>query len=507
MLRMVRWVTCVTVVLGASGCFSGSSAAGLPCDDDDQCGTELRCEMGVCGGPSTTSEQPTTTDAPTSTTMTASTDETTTMPSTSSTSADTTMDPGSSSTTSSESSSTSEGPPVCTPPPDRSVCDPKTSPLNKDAIAIALAMPQGEINPTAVTVGDYVGNSALDFAVGSHTSQRITIFGNNGAGGFDDAETSDATDDFIVDMVDLDLECDGTTDFLTVGYQAQLERFTLENGELVPGDSIDVSLHGFSLAVGDIVDDEQQRPEVVVAQGHETNRVEIVGIVEGTLGVHGAVDGFTGNSPWEIGLYDLGLGNGVQAFVANSNIDDGDVTLANDVVSVLGFDTWQPYQADESPVAANFRTPYAIAFGTFTAANAGIEIAVAEKYISTSMNEESQEPGRVRIFGIDRMRDPIFVQRASFMVGVGPRAMAAADLDCDGLHDLVISHSGIGLDGDGELQVRFGGELETADVVVGTLGGGSTRIGVGDFDGNGAPEAAVADWATPRVHIVRATSE
>lgn len=32
------------------GCFSGGFASGLPCRDDADCGPELRCEAGVCGG-------------------------------------------------------------------------------------------------------------------------------------------------------------------------------------------------------------------------------------------------------------------------------------------------------------------------------------------------------------------------------------------------------------------------------------------------------------------------
>lgn len=504
---MVRWVTGVTVALGASGCFSGTNAAGLPCENDDQCGTELRCEMGVCGGPSTTADDTTTPSTSVTMTMTSAepTDGTSSTSPTSSTSEDTTSDTGS--PTSSESGTTGDPLPTCVVPPDRSVCAKDTEPLDQAVIAIAYPMPPGEVRPTAVTVGDYVGSSSLDFAVGSHDSQRITIFANNNLGAFSDGAMSPQTTDWIVDMVDLDLECDGIQDFLTVGYMPQLERFTLEDGVFAAADPIAVSIGGFSLAVGDIVDDEQLRPEVLVAQGHKTDLVEIVGIVEGTLGVHGSVEAYSGSTPWEIAVRDLGLGAGPQAFVANSNaMQQPSVTGFDDSVHVLSFDGWTPDQADESPVAGDFRTPYAIAFGTFTSLQAGVEIAVAEKYISVSGDEASQEPGRVRVFGIDPERSPIFVERASIEVGVGPRAMAAADLDCDGLHDLVISHSGVDLDGDGELQVRFGGSLGTVQSPVTSLGGGSTRIGIGDFDGDGAPEAAVADWATPRVHVVRATA-
>ncbi len=34
-----------------AGCFGGDFVQGLPCDNDDDCGPELLCVEGVCGGP------------------------------------------------------------------------------------------------------------------------------------------------------------------------------------------------------------------------------------------------------------------------------------------------------------------------------------------------------------------------------------------------------------------------------------------------------------------------
>lgn len=53
----------------AIGCFTGADALGLPCNEDKDCGTDLACREGFCGGPpagsdtSTTASTSTTTDA------------------------------------------------------------------------------------------------------------------------------------------------------------------------------------------------------------------------------------------------------------------------------------------------------------------------------------------------------------------------------------------------------------------------------------------------------------
>ncbi|MCX4240974.1 hypothetical protein [Paraliomyxa miuraensis] len=46
--------------LGATSCFDGADALGLPCREDADCGKGQRCEAGVCGGPTATGDASTT---------------------------------------------------------------------------------------------------------------------------------------------------------------------------------------------------------------------------------------------------------------------------------------------------------------------------------------------------------------------------------------------------------------------------------------------------------------
>ncbi|WAS95854.1 hypothetical protein [Nannocystis punicea] len=82
----------VAWALALSACFTGGFLSGQPCTADSDCGPNLRCEAGVCGGPTAQTSPTSTTTTPT-TTMTAS-DATTVEPtSTSTTTTTTTADP------------------------------------------------------------------------------------------------------------------------------------------------------------------------------------------------------------------------------------------------------------------------------------------------------------------------------------------------------------------------------------------------------------------------------
>lgn len=469
-------------LVGVCGCFTGTSAAGLPCENHDQCGTELRCEQGVCGGPSGTSNLDTTVSATSTESSTGGTGSSGTDPT-------------------SESGSSGDPQPACGPPPDPWVC---TGTQARGSLAHAIYTFPDDDRSTAVTVGYYSGDGALDVAVGHHDSRRITILENTGTGSFSAPEAILEVEHNIAYMVASDLDCDGVHEFYTIGYQPELQWATFNGSLFQTQPPIPVAAGGFSLAVGDVVRDGDDRPELLVAFGQGTNRVDMFEGVSGAPALIAGVFGVAGAAPWEIIVMQSALGPRV--LVADSNQNDYVTNSPFDhIVHVLA-PTGRPdtveLEVDPmfSAVATDFQNPYAMAVGSFTAPGA-TQVAVAEKFIGAGF-EESTEAGRVRVFDVTADG---FEQVAELPVGIGPRAIAAADLDCDGLTDLVISNSGLA-DGpapDGRLEIAFGGAgLQVEPMaVVDDLRGGSTRIGVGDFDGNGRPEAAVADWAGDRLIV------
>ena len=266
-------------LVGLCGCFNGDSAFGLPCTNDVQCGTALRCEQGVCGGAPSTSG-----------------------PSGSGTSSESAAD--SSTVTMTTGISETDGPaPLCSPvrAPDPGVCTARRS-VPRALAAAPYPLPE-QSNPTAVTVGDYVGDGALDLAVGLHTTQTINILRNTGSGEFVDTMQSGMFANRVVDLVATDLECDGEHEFFVVGYGAEVEWVRLSGENFSSQAPIAVPEGGYSLAVGDLIPDEDNLPEIVVAVGHLTEdvigSVQVIGRVNGELASGAGAMGYAGRSPWE----------------------------------------------------------------------------------------------------------------------------------------------------------------------------------------------------------------
>lgn len=469
-----------------ASCFKGDGALGLPCDDDSQCGIGQRCEQGFCGGPmSTSSSSGSASESGTSSTSNGSSSGS----SSSSTGAD----------TSSGSESTGGPQPACGPPPPEPwICSGNTplgGALESSITTISAA------NPTAAMAGAFAGSAALDIAVGNHSSRTITILTNLDDGTFG-ATDSPMFTSLVVDMVATDLECDGVHDLFTVGYDAMIESVGFDGTGFITRDPLALTPGGYSLAVGDVIPDPDNHPELLVAEGNASDRVLLLGLVDGELALIDDLPGAAGPSPWEIEV--IATAEGPRVLVADS--DYADTTMdgpADQLVRVLGVtmvdDSWdlQPDPA-LTPVADDFQNPYAIAVGDFIGDGAR-EVAIAERFVEgVDMFEGTTLPGRVRFFALGAS----FTEVDAVATAVGPRAMAAADLDCDGHADLVVSNGG---DRDpevhdGVLQVFMGGDtIGDPITIVDDLDGGGTRIAVGDFDGDGAPEAAVPDWGGSRV--------
>ena len=357
-------------------------------------------------------------------------------------------------------------------------------------------------NPTAAMVGSFAGSASLDFAVGNHSSRTVTVLTNLDDGTFS-ADISPPFDSLVADMVATDVECDGVHDFFVIGYDAILESVSFDGSNFITRDPIAVTPGGYSLAVGDLIPDADNFPELLIAAGNMGDRVMLLGNVDGELALIDDLPGVAGPSPWEIEV--IATADGPRVLVADS--DYADTTMgpaADQLVRVLEVDDNSDLQSDPAltPVADDFQNPYAIAYGNFVGDEVP-EVAIAERFVEgIDAFEGTTLPGRVRLFVNDGSG---FTQVDSVATAVGPRAMAAADLDCDGYADLVVSNGGNNdvEDHDGVLQVFMGGEtLGDPTTVVTDLDGGGTRIAVGDFDGDGAPEAAVPDWGGARVIVV-----
>ncbi|MBL8944132.1 MAG: VCBS repeat-containing protein [Myxococcales bacterium] len=452
----------IVLCLGSAGCWNGELALHKPCENDDQCGRGQTCEGGYCDGP------------PAGATDTAS--------------------------------STTETGGSCEPPPP-TTCDPSQRPSTRTLEATEI-VDELFSAPIAVVAGDFVGDGRTDLAALSFGSYGIILV--EGTGGFPVVSTYQQTQ--VTELVDLavtDLEGDGSPEFLMLSELGSIEVVPWTRGAdaFSVGTVLDlpVTQDAFTLTVADLVGADDL-PELLVSTSTAIELVPNVGGAPSLLDVFQIEGDF--DEPWDT----IVVGAGADRRILVPESDDASVMdVANQVVS--SFRIEGSTLAVAPPLGTTFQNPWALAEGDFLGDDE-LEIVVAERRLNLPSDDDLEpttRPGRLRFF---RLVDDVVTEVGEPLeVGVGPRALAAADLDCDGKTDLVLGNSGRPAMDDGQAQVLFGScdaaasEANLVDVP-GVGGSGlraASRLAVGDFDGDGLLEVAIPDLgdiASPGERIV-----
>jgi len=466
--------------LTLAACFDGAGAAGWPCENDAQCGPRHRCEQNFCGGP------PGTTADATGTSMgpdTMTTPSTGVDPSTST--AETTADASSSGTDTGDV-------PLCPPPPDVSRCSGAASPALREATWTEYADP-GLGNVTAIVAAELTGEGNIDLAVLSFSPFELRVLRNTGNWSWEVLDTF--TDlDMPYDVIATDLDCDGEIEFIVTGAGGTV--VIPWNGDSFGGEQPLATQQGnFSLAAGDLVVDDEGYPDLVLASN---TAVQLVPNVGGMLDAN-RIDAYQADfsEPWDM----LVLGAGADARVLVVESDDEAIMLPSQRVAILQVSSGAMPEigvAEPAVLAGNFQNPWAIAAGDFSGTGE-VRIAVAERNL-TGPGEVSDVYGQLRFFG----GPPDYEETlgGGVSVGAAPGALATADLDCDGVHDVVVGYGGASGVDEGGVNIVFGTDpidVGNEPLLVDFLGtsdgvGVGTRMAVGDFDGDGRPEIAVPDF-------------
>lgn len=452
----------IVLCLGSAGCWNGELALHKPCENDDQCGRGQTCEGGFCDGPPASGGT-----APSTSTSTAG------------------------------PASTTDTGDICEPPTP-TTCDPMRRPGMRALEAREIATPDA-VAPIAVVAGDFVGDPNPDLAVLGF-GQGIILFENTSTW-----MTSDSyLETQLTELVDLAVmtRSEVSHDFLVLSETDGVEVVRWNRGDEVferiadiqlPMTPKQMSLDAFSLLAADVVGDNV--PDLIVST---STAIQVVPSVDGEL-QEDEIFLFPDadvDEPWDTLL--VGTGSNRRILVPESD-DNAVIGEANQAVRSFRIDGTSISKAGD--LGTDFQNPWALAEGDFLGGDE-LEIVVAERRLNQPIDDEVEPTtafGRLRFFRL--VNDNVTEVGEPLEVGVGPRVLAAADLDCDGKTDLILGNSGRAGAYDGEAQVLFGtcdegasaDDLATVPAVGGKGLTAGSRMAVGDFDDDGLLEVAIPD--------------
>jgi hypothetical protein len=411
--------------------------------------------------------------------------------------------------------------------------------INSGSFAAKVDFTTG-INPYSVALGDLDGDGKPELAVANNASVTVSVFRNTtisgsiGAGSF--AAKVDFATGFGPRSVAMgDLDGDGKPDLAVANSgSATVSAFrnTSSSGSIGAGSfaaKVDFATGTApsSVDLGDL--DGDGKPELAVANlGSNTVSVIRNTATSGSIGsgsFAATVDFATGTNPFSVALGDLdgdgkpeltaaNYGSNTVSVLRNSDLPPVITSFSptsakpGDAVTFTGtnfnatpgnnivfFGATRATVTAASAMSVTVTVPSGATYAPITLLNTGISLAAS----SVRNFTPTYSPAKTAITATD------FQAKVDFTAGTQPRSVAVGDLDGDGKPELVVANGGLNTVSVYRNTSSSGsiGAGSFAAKVDFTTGSGPISVALGDLDGDGKPELAVANYSSNSVSVIR----
>lgn len=335
-------------------------------------------------------------------------------------------------------------------------------------------------NPSSVNIGDIDGNGKLDLAV-ANSNSLVSILRNidtNGTYNFEakvDFTIGSGTRSLIIG----DLDGDGKPDLTASSYD---NIFILRNNPLPPSPTI-ISISPISGPIGTTVSISGANFDT-----NSTNNTVFFGSVKATV-ITTSTNSLTVIVPPGATFAPINVLNNINSLTASST---------------LSFNpTFNPNKSDITP--NDMATKIDFTAGVSPKALAIVDINADGKLDIATANA-SNLSNSVSIFRNTSVSGTIsFASKLDFAVGIYPESFAIGDINGDGKPDLAFANRG-----DNSVSILLNtssnGTVSFAPKVEFGTGSYPTSIAIGDVNGDGKLDLAVANYVSGTVSILRNTS-